>query len=121
MAALGALLLILAAQDADPARLLAGAVDAKSPAERVKAAAALAARKDVTLDAWLAAAKGFGSFEKLEPGVKKETVELWNGEMSSPYEVYLTIPKGYDPVKPAPLMLALHGAGGAGDEVHPWW
>lgn len=121
MAAAAVLALLLAFQDAAPARLLAEAVDAPSPAERAKAAAALARRSEISLDEWLEAARAFGTFAPEPPGVKRESVELWNGEAVRSYELFWYVPKRYDPVKPAPLLLALHGSDGRGDEVHPWW
>lgn len=105
----------------DLAEALARAVDLPSPAERAKAAAALAARKDASIEEWLAAARDFGRFETAAPGVRREEVPLWNGEAVVPFEVFTYVPRGLDPAKPAPLLLAFHGSDGRGDEVHPWW
>src|SRR5262249_18007456 len=108
-------------QSESPAAALARAVDLPSPAERAKAAAALAARKDVTIDEWLSAAKAFGTFTAAEAGVHREDIELWNGESPKSYEVFFFVPHKYAPGTPAPLMFALHGSDGKGDEVYPWW
>ena len=57
----------------------------------------------------------------MEPGVHREDWDLWNGESAKTYEVFTFVPRKYSPGAPAPLMLALHGSDGKGDEVYPWW
>lgn len=115
---------IALAQTSQPANslqlALEDAVDRPSPAERKKAADALASRKE-TIDDWLAAAKSFGNYQKTAPGVRRDTVELWTGKAAQNYSIITYIPTSYDPSKPAPLLLALHGTAGAGDEMVEMW
>jgi len=90
--------------------LLAGpleaAVDAPTAAARRAAADALAAGLD--LQAALAAARAFGDFAPLEPGLHEVGVDLF-------------VPRSYDPASPAPLLLYLHSTGvSGGDEFLMW-
>ncbi len=59
-----------------PAAELVSAVDLDTPKQRRKAALKLAARKDVTLDQWVAAARAFGTFEAMPIGPKNYIVSL---------------------------------------------
>ena len=103
------------------AEALAAAVDLPTPKDRAAAAAALATRADADLPSLLAACRGFGSFERVEPGAATQTVRLFVVDAVEPAEVATYVPKGYAPGTPAPLMLALHGAGGSGPGEAPRW
>ncbi|MFN0206963.1 MAG: hypothetical protein ACKVS6_11730 [Planctomycetota bacterium] len=112
------------AQESEPANALhlslEEAVDRASPAERKKAADALASRNE-TLENWCAAAKSFGSYQKIEPGVRRDNVQLWTGKASQEYSIITYVPSAYDPSKPTPLLLALHGTAGSGNEMVEMW
>ena len=60
---------------------------------------------------WLHAA---GLFRPLLPGRQSVRVELGGGTNR---EITLRLPRDYDASKPWPLIYALHGAGGNGDEI----
>ncbi|HEX5051898.1 MAG TPA: hypothetical protein VFZ65_09015 [Planctomycetota bacterium] len=100
---------------------LARAVDLPTAAARRKAADDLARTKPATLDAWLAACAAFGRFEAKEPGPTRQTVELAVLGQVEPTELFLYVPQGYDPAKPAPLLLWGHGAGGTGAREYLQW
>jgi predicted esterase len=106
----------------DPEDLLEHAVDLPTSAARQEAALALARRADVTLEDWLRAAAAFGRFEPVAPGVHEEHVELEVG-LPAPEAaaLWLSVPKGYDPHRPAPLLVALHGMGGTGEAALAAW
>lgn len=104
--------------DAELARL----VDLPTSAARRAAADALAARADVDVDAWLAAMRGFGAFAAAPAGLGQHDVPLVRTDgtrASAATSVY--VPARYDPRRPAPLLVALHGAGGRGEDVVPMW
>jgi dienelactone hydrolase len=116
---------LLAPQDATPANplhdRLARAVDLPTAAARAEAAAELAKTAGVTLAQWTAACASFGTFAPLEPGPSRHDVELEvDGELCK-LELFLYVPPGYDPAKPAPLLLWGHGAGGTGAREHLQW
>lgn len=103
------------------AAALAKAVDLPDPAARKLAAKKLAARPDATLENLLPLMRGFGSFGAAEPGDGLHGAPLWDGKTEVLTEIHVHVPPGYDPAKPAPLLLALHGAGGDGrDEPRRW-
>ena len=110
----------LAAQ-AEPAVELARLVDAPTAMARVAIARELAKRRDVSLDAWLAAARAFGSFEQVPSGERRERVELQVGEGIEATDLWLYVPPGYDPAKAAPLMFMGHGTGGSGEGLTRMW
>jgi predicted esterase len=121
-----ALLLALAAgapaQDApDLQALLAAAVDLPTAAARADAARELARRKDVDLDAWLAAARAFAPRGEVTPGQRVEVVDLTVGDVVERTELAIFVPPDYDPSVRAPLMLSMHGTGGEGRHVLPTW
>jgi len=96
-------------------------VDLPDPPARAEAAKRIAARPDATLPALLAAARAFGRFAPVKPGVRTEAVRLFDGKTEVLAEVTVYTPPGYDPAAPAPCLLALHGSGGDGREEHlPW-
>jgi dienelactone hydrolase len=88
-------------------RDLAAAVDRPDVASRRAAATELAGRKDATVEDWCRA------IESLRPRPP--------GEVPQPSEYRCFVPRSLDPTKPAPLLLAFHGTGGAGEDVEPMW
>jgi poly(3-hydroxybutyrate) depolymerase len=112
---------VVRAEGPDPAQLLAAAVDQPTAKARAAAALRLAERADVSLDAWLAAMRGFGGFERVAPGSRTEKAALDVGDAREEATVAVYVPKGYAPDKPAPLLLALHGAGGEGHDEDELW
>lgn len=122
-------LFLLAAAQADAARAgelraaLAAAVDLPDPAARAKAAAALAKRRDATLEDWLDAARGFAPAPggPDAPGRHARTVELPVLDGVESTTIHLLLPTARDPTRPAPLLLALHGAGGDGMQMLNEW
>jgi dienelactone hydrolase len=105
----------------DLGRALAAAVDLPTREARLAAAVKLAARTDVSLDEWLAATRSFGSFQRVLPGPITENVKLLVGATHEPTSIACFVPAGYVPGKPAPLLLALHGAGGEGHDENDLW
>jgi len=105
----------------DLAAELARSVDLRTPAERRQAADALAARPGVTFAQVQAACRAFGTFAAREPGQERFDVELQVLDKLERTEVYLYTPKGYDPTRPAPLLLWGHGAGGTGAREYLGW
>jgi dienelactone hydrolase len=98
---------------------LAALVDA-APGARATAAREMARRDGVELAALLEAMRAFTPRDggKTRTGSWTETVTLRNGTEA---HVALYVPRGYDPAHPAALLLALHGAGGAGENMIGWW
>jgi len=112
MKRLALVLLLSAAVAADLQDDLAAAVDLPTPGARAKAARELAARKEVPLADWLAAMRAF------RPPVSRTraptpTMKRFHG--------VLQLPASYDPARPAPLLLALHGTGGTGEQAAAYW
>ena len=100
---------------------LAAAVDLPDPAARAEAARRVAQRPDATVAALLPLMKGFGAFAPQKPGMRTATVPLFDGKKPLEAEVAVYTPPGYDPAKPAPVLLAAHAAGAAGkDEAAAW-
>ena len=110
-----------AATSDDARAALEAAVDLPDPAARRNAANALAARKDVTLDAWLELARTFGRFDAQASGFRMEHAALRVLDKVEETELHLYVPAKYDPSKPAPLLLAFHGTGGSGDQAVSFW
>lgn len=123
-AAAALLLLTIAPQESRPSeellRLLESAVDQHTPDARANAAASLALRPEPIED-WLAAARAFGKFNKFEMGVRTETVALYLKDSKQDYQIMSYVPSAYDPAKPAALMVAFHGSGGAASEMIEMW
>ena len=100
---------------------LAAAVDLPTKKERQQAALALAKRSDVSLEDWLQVAQAFGEFEAHEAGLHMAAVDLQVGDKIEHTQIHYWVPESYDPKKPTPTLLALHGAGGIGlSEVQTW-
>lgn len=106
---------------ADLSKELARLVDLPTASERKTAASALAKKNLATTAEWTAACAAFGTFEAKEPGPSRQTVDLHVLGRAEATEVFLYIPPGYDPSKPAPLLLWGHGAGGSGAREHLLW
>ena len=105
----------------DLARLLAAAVDLPTPEARRDAAVKLAGREDVTLEAWLTAMRAFGVFERVAAGSRTEKAPLQVAAAREEAVVAVFVPKSHAPGKPAPLVFALHGAGGEGHDEDALW
>lgn len=105
----------------DPAQELERAIDLATPKERHAAAQKLAARKDVTLDQWLAIARQAGSFAEEEPGAKLHTVDLNVLEKIEPTELQVYVPSKYKPTTAHPLLMVFHGTGGSGRGQERFW
>jgi dienelactone hydrolase len=100
---------------------LAAAVDLPDAKARAAAADRLAARADVTLAQWLAAARSLTTFRPAAPGARVEAAELRVAGKVENTELVLWVPKSYDPGKPAPLLVAAHGTGGDGRGEDERW
>ncbi len=110
---------------ADPplAEWLGAAVDLADPEARTAEARRLAALEGPTLEDWLAAAAELQPIDggAAKPGRREFEVELWvSGEVERT-TLTVVVPESYDPGVPAPLLVALRGAGGDGPSmVWPW-
>jgi len=114
-----------AGDSADRGRLLrdlAAAVDLPTAAARAAAADALAARADVTLDAWIDA---MGAFTPPgappAPGAGSESVELTVLDAKETTTIATAVPASRPAAGPGGLLLAFHGQGGAGVEMASAW
>lgn len=119
-----ALLLALLALPQTPAPLaseLATLVDLPTAKERAAKAHELAARKETSLEDWLAAMRAFGSFEKHAAGIESVKIPLLVEGKTEETELWLCIPASYDPAKPAPLVCAFHGTGDTGQGMAEMW
>jgi len=108
----------------DPAALLADAVDRPTPAERREAARELAHLDEVPLQAWLEAAAAFAPREDeafAEPGQRSVTAELLVEGEAEATELVVVVPERAADAGPAPLLVALHGAGGRGASMVWAW
>ncbi len=122
MAAPAVFAIALAAQGGDLAADLRDAVLRPTPEMRREAAEELARRKEVTLERWLDAARGFGTFAPAAAGVRTERVPLWVGEAApETTELHVYVPASYDASTPSPLLLQTHGTGGSGAGGHRMW
>jgi predicted esterase len=108
-------------REPDLALELEALVDLETPGARRQAAAALASRCGADLDLLLEAARGFGRFGPIEPGDSVAVVPLRVGDRVEETELHLHVPPGYDPLEPAPLLVAFHGTGGSGGDMIPLW
>jgi len=105
----------------DAASELERIVDLPTPKARKQAAATLAQRVGSRLDEWLAAARAFGRFEALAPGISTQRAPLAVGGKIEDTELNLFVPEHYDAAHAAPLLLAFHGTGDSGGSLLPMW
>jgi len=118
---IAAFLLALLVQSPPLGKELEQLVDLPNAKERHAKAVELAARKETSLEDWLAAMRAFGTFEKPVAGFKTEKVPLLADGKLEETELWLYIPTNYDPARPAPLICAYHGTGGSGKEMAEMW
>ena len=109
------------AKPADLATELAAAVDLSTPRQRRAAAHKLAQRKDVTLEQWTAAAAAFGSFEAMPAGPSTRRIALTVLGRIEKTEITVYVPPGYEPKRPAPLLLSFHSTGFNGRALYIQW
>ncbi len=100
---------------------LARVIDLPTAPQREQAVDALCKARPASLADWTAACASFGTFAALEPGPSRHDVQLPVLDQIEPTEVFLYVPKGYDPARPAPLLLWGHGAGGSGAREYLHW
>ncbi len=100
---------------------LARVVDLPTAVARQQAADELVKKHPASVAEWTAACAAFGTFEAKEPGPTRQTVDLQVIDRVEATEVFLYVPQGYDPTKPAPLLLWGHGAGGTGAREYLLW
>lgn len=63
----------------------------------------------------------FGDLPRAAPGSRTERAVLQVGDATENATVAIHVPKGYVAGKPAPLLLAFHGAGGEGHDEDELW
>jgi len=114
-------LLFLATAVCAQDELLARAVDLPTAAERKAAAVELAQREDVSLARWLEVMRDFGPTRPIDPGARTTVVPLRLEGKTEQTEITVFVPGHYEPQTPAPLLLALHGAGGDGRHEYRRW
>ncbi len=116
-------LLLLAALAQDPARALADAVELPTRAARRAAALALAQRQDVGVEQWLAAALALAPIAGAprSAGAHSVQAELPVLDATETTTIHVYVPASLDAARPAPLMLAFHGAGGDGAAMIREW
>lgn len=109
--------------------LLAEAVDHGTPLERRRAADELASMREVSVEEWLGAASNFMPLgaesiptpDAHAPGSHGARVSLQVGDETPQVRLDWWVPSNYDPGVPAPLLVILHGTGGAGQgQDRPW-
>lgn len=100
---------------------LAAAVDLPTFAARRKAAIALSKRRAVSMEDWLRLTRDFGVFEEVPAGVHTEVAELPVLNEVESTSIHIYVPESYAPDTPAPLLFALHGAGGSGEQLVRSW
>ncbi len=100
---------------------LAALVDLPSAKERAAKVQELAARKEIALEHWLAAMRGFGSFPAHAAGIESVKVPLLADGKIEETELWLCVPAHYDPARPAPLICAFHGTGDTGEGMAQMW
>ncbi|HEX5137150.1 MAG TPA: hypothetical protein VFY93_09270 [Planctomycetota bacterium] len=113
-------LLLAAAARAQEAEI-AAAVDLPTPEARRKAALELAKRTDLDIAAVLAAMRGLKPLGPSAPGTAEESAALVVEGKPEATRITVHVPAAYDPATPAPLLLALHGAGGLGSQEEARW
>lgn len=110
---------------------LAALVDGADPkarrdlARKLALELALATDPALTIDALVAAARGFRPREDSDrqprPGVAQHAVQLRVDGQIEQTAITTYVPKRLDRTKPAPLLLYLHGSGGRGEEAIGLW
>jgi len=103
---------------------LAAVVDLPTAKQRRSAAAALAKRDGVTVDALIERARAFRPPERQGPGGARahtETAILRVDGRSERTRVSFYVPSAYAPDVAAPLILYLHGSHGRGEESTGFW
>ena len=93
----------------------------EEPAQRRRRAIELAGRKEIELEEWLTAMREFGRFEEQLEGTRVERAALRVGDEVELTSIHLHVPTGYEPDRPAPLLLAFHGTGGDGSYMAAMW
>ena len=118
-----ALLLVLAAPArGEPLdRSLETLVDQPYAEDRRREADAFAESTEASVEELLTAMRAFGRFEAEEPGAHVEEVVIPGPGGGRIARTLVYVPPTYDPARPAPLLLALHGSGGRGAEMVPMW
>jgi len=120
---------LLAAASAGESKIeieLAAVVDLPTAKERRSAAAALAKRDGVTVDALIERARAFRPAGRqgrggAGAGARTETVDLPVGGKSERTRISFYVPTAYAPDVAAPLILYLHGSHGRGEEAAGFW
>jgi len=105
----------------EPADALEALVDQPDAEARRRAALAFDETSRASLDDLLAAMRAFGRFEPVAPGAHVEDVTIPGPGGGRVARTAVYVPQAYDPARPAPLLIALHGAGGRGEDVLPAW
>lgn len=100
---------------------LEAAVDLPDAAQRRAAAAKLAADKALPLAELVPLLREFGRFAACEPGARSERVALQVGKALEQTGLVVYVPRGHDPARRAPLLVAFHGTGGSGAQCLPSW
>lgn len=104
---------------------LAALVDLPTQRERATAVRALVKAEAATLEQWREACHALGPLANEEhdaPGVHSVTVQLHDvaGDSLSG-DIVVSVPRAYRRGTPAPLLVALHGTGGAGAHMVGMW
>jgi len=89
---------------------------ATTPSEQAAARKEILATKALTPAKLAAAIRGLQLWEARETGEYEATLRLRKGK-SSEMQLWLQVPEGYDPARPWPLVIALHGQGGKAQQM----
>ena len=100
---------------------LAKAVDLPTTEER-QAEAQRLAQTGLSVEAWQTLMREFGSFEEAPKGKTRYSEELVLASGASEQtEIFVYVPESYSEDRPTPLIVALHGTGGSGENVLRMW
>lgn len=110
----------------EPSAALAAMLDLPSPAERRRAADALAARSDVTIEQWLAATKSVplraDQPEVVDDRTRRHRTSLWVMNSQRSGEIFVRLPADFAAKKgPWPLLLVGHETAADGAGALPDW